>query len=125
MELKPNTVVNLGFSMPDGVASVASKVYLDQFTYSIEQGIVGGMPASGAIFGVAYNPQAIINAPSIFDFYSGRGPDIICLVFVDAKKKCQRQASSVLLIALDQAVSSIFLNRPRPWFLEYLQRPAV
>ena len=88
MELKPNTVVNLGFGMPDGVASVASEEgILDQFTYSIEQGIVGGMPASGAIFGVAYNPQAIINAPSIFDFYSGRGLDMSCLGFaqIDAK----------------------------------------
>ncbi len=79
-ELTEGYIVNLGFGMPDGVATIASENnFLDKITLSIEQGIVGGMPARGDIFGVAYNPEAILNAPAIFDFYSGHGLDMTCL----------------------------------------------
>lgn len=85
MELEAGSIVNLGFGMSDGVATIASEEgFLDSITLSIEQGIVGGMPARGDIFGVAYNPEAIINAPSIFDFYSGQGLDMTCLGLAQA-----------------------------------------
>lgn len=76
MELEKNTVINLGFGMPDGVAAVAAEEgFAHQVTMTIEQGIYGGVPAQGDIFGVASNPMAVIDECAQFDFYSGRGLD--------------------------------------------------
>ncbi len=80
-------MVNLGFGMSDGVAAIAAEESIfDRFTLSIEQGATGGIPAMGGDFGLAANPQAILDAPSQFDFYDGGGIDLSFLAFaqVDA-----------------------------------------
>ena len=80
MELEPGAVVNLGIGMADGVSNVASEEgIIDKFVFSIEQGIVGGIPTKGKVFGSAYNPDAIIAMCEQFDFYHGGGLDITCL----------------------------------------------
>lgn len=80
MEMKPGMIMNLGFGMPDGVAKVAAEEGISDYAkMTIEQGIIGGIPASGAIFGVAYNAEAMIDGPSQFDFYNGGGLDMTCL----------------------------------------------
>jgi propionate CoA-transferase len=76
MELKPNTVINLGIGVPDGIGSVAAEEGIsDLLTLTTELGTYGGMPASGADFATAYNAEAIIEHEAQFDFYDGGGLD--------------------------------------------------
>ncbi len=79
-ELKKGMVINLGVGMPSGIAAVAAEDgYLDDLNFTVEQGIIGGMPMGGIIFGVSYNPDAMIDQTLQFNFYDGGGLDIAFL----------------------------------------------
>ena len=76
-EIKQGNVVNLGVGIPgNAIGPVIEKEGLaDQIYLTIENGIIGGVTLGGWDFGVAKNPEAIIDKPSQFDYYNGWGVD--------------------------------------------------
>lgn len=80
MELNPNTTLNLGIGMPDGVASVAAEEgVIEMLTLTTELGNFGGMPAGGPDFPASYNSDCTVDHPYMFDFYDGGGLDACVL----------------------------------------------
>ena len=80
MELRKGDIVNLGVGMPDGIASVAAEMgILGDLHFTVEQGVIGGMPLNGIEFGASHNPDAIISQQAQFNFYDGGGLDCCCL----------------------------------------------
>ena len=76
MEISEGDFINLGIGIPMNVSEILNEEGLiEHISSSIESGVTGGVPAAGLATGAAYNPEAIIKQPDIFDFYDGGGID--------------------------------------------------
>lgn len=83
-ELTRGAVFNLGAGVSAGISNVIAEENLENLvTSTIEAGVVGGIPGEALYFGSAYNPQAIIDQPYMFDFYSGGGLDVAFVSFAE------------------------------------------
>lgn len=80
LELRKGSLVNLGLGIPALVGDVANEEGLgESLTFTIESGILGGIPLGGTGIGGAVNPQAIYKHPDMFDAYDGGVLDLTCL----------------------------------------------
>jgi propionate CoA-transferase len=83
-ELQVDAIVNLGF----GISAAIPRVLLEEghaedVTWVIEQGAVGGFPATGFAFGCAFNPQALVQSADQFTLLQGGGFDVAMLSFLE------------------------------------------
>jgi propionate CoA-transferase len=72
----PGAIVNVGIGIPAGLPTIARERGFEDFTLTIESGVVGGIAAEELSFGAASHPDAVIEQASMFDFYSGGGLDL-------------------------------------------------
>lgn len=84
MEASPGDVGNVGVGIPDGVGKVAAEEGVsEEITLTVEHGVIGGVTSQGIFFGANVNTKAIIDSPTMFDFYNGGGLDIAFLSFAE------------------------------------------
>lgn len=79
-EIHEGDFINLGIGIPMRVSEILNEEgVIDKVSSSIESGVTGGVPAPGVATGAAYNPEAILKQPDIFNYYDGGGIDFAAL----------------------------------------------
>ena len=84
LEFGRGEIANLGFGISQNIGAIAQEEDVaDLLVLTVEQGVFGGVPASGNDGGAGFNYQAMIDQPYMFDFYDGGGIDIASLSFAE------------------------------------------
>ncbi len=84
MQLHPRDIVNLGFGISALVPQAAfEEGVLEALNFTVEAGVIGGLPLTGYAFGCSRNPEAIIDSPAQFDIIDGGGLSAACLAFAE------------------------------------------
>jgi propionate CoA-transferase len=79
-ELQADAVVNVGVGLPELVGQVAGDERIqDLVTFTVDTGVIGGIPLAGLDFGGAVNREAVMGHASSFDFIDGGGLDTVFL----------------------------------------------
>jgi len=88
LEFRPGDICNLGFGISQTIGAIAAEEGVaDRLVLTVEQGMFGGVPAGGQDGGAGVNQQAIIDQPSMFDFYDGGGLDVASLSFAEVDEE--------------------------------------
>jgi propionate CoA-transferase len=94
LELYRGAICNLGSGISTGIASLAAEEnVIDEVVLTNEQGLIGGVPASGNEPGAGRNYQAMVDQPYQFDFYDGGGLDLAFLSFAEVDEACNVNVS--------------------------------
>lgn len=81
-EIPVGGLANLGVGMANGISHVVHEEDLiEEVTFTVEQGIYGGVPGIGLDSGTAVDPTAIIDMSAQFDLYDGGALDFAGLAF--------------------------------------------
>ena len=88
LELKKGYATNLGF----GISAYIPAILLEEdqknaVTWVIEQGLVGGIPLTGFVFGCAANAEAFISSSQQFTYFQGGGFDCTFLSFMEVDQQ--------------------------------------
>ncbi|GAB2617764.1 acyl CoA:acetate/3-ketoacid CoA transferase [Pseudactinotalea suaedae] len=84
LEFQRGDICNLGYGVSQLIGEIAATEGITgDLTLTVEQGIFGGAPAGGPDGGAGVNFQAMLEQPSMFDFYDGGGLDIASLSFAE------------------------------------------
>ena len=84
LEFGRGEIANLGFGISQSIGAIAQEEDVaDLLVLTVEQGVFGGVPASGNDGGAGFTYQALIDQPYMFDFYDGGGIDIASLSFAE------------------------------------------
>ncbi|SDO01953.1 propionate CoA-transferase [Klenkia soli] len=79
-EVHDGDVLNVGFGVSALVVDVlAEDRRLDTITLAIEQGLIGGVPTTGDLFGAARGPAVIHASTTQFDLFAGGVLDVCAL----------------------------------------------
>jgi propionate CoA-transferase len=85
MEVPDGAVLNVGFGVSALVVDVlAEQDRLGRTTLAIEQGLFGGVPESGDLFGVSRGPSARLPSTTQFELFGSGLLDVCCLGMAQA-----------------------------------------